>query len=126
MKAMIEVKDLSPAQVSHVARNVPVTGRTFVPGVPRVCVMFELDEGVELHTEMDVVELAGLTVTLAAIGQKAVAEAALIETAGGKLVHIPSRTDTSRCGDVLGDGTCLVHDQHISACDHGSPHPADA
>lgn len=26
------------------------------------------------------------------------------------------RDSTAQCGDVLGDGTCLVHDQHISSC----------
>jgi hypothetical protein len=82
MRATVEVKDLNSAQVAHLARQVPVNGREFLPGIPRVCTMFELAEGVDLHVEMDVAELATLMIRLATIGLRATAEAALVETAG--------------------------------------------
>lgn len=82
MRATVEVKDLNPAQAAYLARQVPVNGREFITGIPRVCAVFELAEGVDLHVEMDVTELAALMVRLATIGLRATAEAALVETSG--------------------------------------------
>lgn len=120
MRTTIEVKDLNPAQVSYVARNVPVGGREFLPGLPRVCAVFQLDEGVDLHVEMDVVELAGLMVTLAGIGLRATAEAALVETAGG-IKTLPWLPSADQVRNLSAAEAAKLAEWGNKPCEHGSP-----
>lgn len=78
MQTQIKVTDLNFVQWEHLVDKVPVNGRDFLPGIPRACVLFELNPGVsELHIEMDLVELAGLMVRLASMGLRAQATAIL-------------------------------------------------
>jgi hypothetical protein len=78
MRTRIKVTDLSLAQWDYLTSKVPVDGREFLAGIPRACVVFELTPDFsELHIEMDLVELAGLMVTLTAMDLRAVAQAAL-------------------------------------------------
>lgn len=78
MRTRIKVMDLSLTQWDYLTTKVPVDGREFLAGIPRACVEFELTPDFNtLHIEMDLVELAGLTVTLAAMDIKDVARAAL-------------------------------------------------
>jgi hypothetical protein len=74
MRIQTTVTDLSPRQMRYVTERVPVDGREFLSGVPRTCTVFELSEGINLHVEMDVVELASLMVTLAGIQVRQVVE----------------------------------------------------
>lgn len=68
MRARIKVTDLNLRQWDHITTQVPVNGRTFVEGVPRLCVEFEVaPELSPLHVEMDVMEFAGLMVRLESI-----------------------------------------------------------
>ena len=65
MRTQIKVTDLNLRQWEYVATKVPVNGREFLGGLPRVCVVFELTEDIsEIHIEMDLIELTGLLVVL--------------------------------------------------------------
>lgn len=98
MHMRTKVKDLSLIQWDYLTTKVPVNGRTFIPGVPRVCVEFELTADFSsLHIEMDVTELAGLLVTLAAMDLRRVAEAALTpDNLSGLLESVRSAADPAR------------------------------
>jgi hypothetical protein len=68
MRTRIKTTDLNLRQWDYLTTNVPVDGREFLPGLPRVCAVFELAPEIsELHIEMDAVELAGLLVVLEGI-----------------------------------------------------------
>jgi hypothetical protein len=68
MRTRIKVADLNLRQWDYLTTNVPVDGRDFLPGLPRVCAVFEVAPEIsELHIEMDAVELAGLLVVLEGI-----------------------------------------------------------
>jgi hypothetical protein len=68
MRARIKVADLNLRQWDYLTTNVPVDGREFLPGLPRVCAVFEVAPEIsELHIEMDAAELAGLLVVLEGI-----------------------------------------------------------
>lgn len=68
MRARIKVTDLNLKQWDYLTTKVPVSGREFLPGLPRVCAVFELAPEIsELHIEMDAAELAGLLVVLEGI-----------------------------------------------------------
>lgn len=68
MRTRIKVTDLNLRQWDYLTTNVPVDGRDFLPGLPRVCAVFELAPEIsEFHIEMDAVELAGLLVVLEGI-----------------------------------------------------------
>ena len=68
MRTRVKVSDLNLRQWEYLQTNVLVTGREFLDGLPRACVVFELTPDMaELHIEMDLVELAGLMITLNAI-----------------------------------------------------------
>jgi hypothetical protein len=68
MRARIKVTELNLRQWDHITTEVPVNGREFLPGLPRVCVVFEVAPEIsELHIEMDVVEFASLMTRLSAI-----------------------------------------------------------
>jgi hypothetical protein len=83
MRTRIKVADLTLSQWDYLTTQVPVNGRTFLPGMPRACVEFELTPDFSsLHIEMDLVELAGLMVVLAGMDLKRLAEVALSETTG--------------------------------------------
>lgn len=83
MRSTIKIKDLSLVQWQYLQHNVPVGGREFLAGLPRVCAVFELTSEVsEFHVEMDMVELTGLLVVLHAMDLKSLAEVALAETSG--------------------------------------------
>ncbi len=65
MRTRVKVTDLNLRQWEYLQTNVLVTGREFADVLPRGCVVFEMVPGMaELHVEMDLVELAGLMVTL--------------------------------------------------------------
>lgn len=78
MHIKIKVKDLNLRQWDYLTTEVPVSGRTFLPGLPRVCVEFELTPDFHsLHIEMDVAEFAGLSTVLEGIkNETAVADIA--------------------------------------------------
>lgn len=83
MRTRIKVADLNLRQWDHLTTQVPVDGRTFLPGIPRVCVEFELTPDFQvLHIEMDLAEFLTLMLRLESIRNEviAVAEAALVET----------------------------------------------
>lgn len=85
MRTRIKVTDLNLRQWDYLVSQVPVDGRTFLPGIPRVCVEFELTPDFnELHIEMDSAEFLTLMLRLENIRNEviAVAEAALAETSG--------------------------------------------
>lgn len=68
MRTRIKVTDLNLRQWDHITTQVPVNGREFLEGVPRLCVEFEMaPELSPLHVEMDVMEFAGLMVRLDSI-----------------------------------------------------------
>lgn len=68
MRTRIKVTDLNLRQWDYLTTNVPVDGRDFLPGLPRVCAVFEVAPEIsELHIEMDLVELTGLLVVLEGI-----------------------------------------------------------
>lgn len=67
MRAEIKVTGLSPGQAEYLRKRVPVTGREFLEGIPRQCVVFELEPGVEFHIEMDTIEYAGVMSNLEAV-----------------------------------------------------------
>jgi hypothetical protein len=86
MRAKIKVTDLNLRQWDYITTKVPVDGRDFVEPIPRACVVFELTPDMsEIHVEMDVVELAGLMVTLESIKN----EPAVAELAEGLLSETP-------------------------------------
>jgi hypothetical protein len=63
MRTEIKVGDLNLRQWGYITENVPVDGRVILEGVPRVCVVFELNEDIQvLHVELDVVEFASILV----------------------------------------------------------------
>ena len=78
MRTNIEVKDLNLRQWDYVQTNVPVDGRTFLPGLPTACVILEVSPDLSaLHVEMDLAEFIGLMLTLENIrNEPAVAELA--------------------------------------------------
>lgn len=77
MHVKTKIKDLTVAQYEYVAANVSVN-REFKGNQVRVCAQFELTTGVELHVELEAIELAGLLRGLAAVERRAAtAEAAL-------------------------------------------------
>lgn len=68
MRTQIEVKDLNLRQWSYITENVPVDGRTFLPGLPTACVVFEVSPDLAaLHVEMDLAEFIGLMLVLESI-----------------------------------------------------------
>jgi hypothetical protein len=76
LRTQIKVLDLTPGQQEYIASNVPVNGRKFLLGLPRVCVEFEFsDDYLSLHVEMHVTEFAALVVVLNEMARTA--EAAL-------------------------------------------------
>jgi hypothetical protein len=76
MRARIKVTDLNLRQWDYVTTQIPVDGREFLPGVPRVCVVFELTPDFsELHVEMDVAEFLTTMVRLESIRNEVVAVA---------------------------------------------------
>jgi hypothetical protein len=84
MRARVKVTDLNLRQWDYVTTQIPVDGREFLPGVPRVCVVFELTPDFsELHVEMDVAELLTTMVRLESIRDEivAIASAALVPDA---------------------------------------------
>jgi hypothetical protein len=90
MHVKVKINDLSLAQWEYLRREVPVGGRDFLPGLPRVCAVFELTAEVtglqvgmdELHVEMDVIELSSVLIRLKGLDIRDQAEAALAETPG--------------------------------------------
>lgn len=78
MRARVKVADLNLRQWDHITTEVPVDGREFLDGLPRVCVVFELTPEIsEVHIEMDVAEFATLMTKLEGIrNEPAVAEVA--------------------------------------------------
>ncbi len=90
MRSTIKIECLSLAQWDYIHHNVAVDGRDFLPGMPRVCAVFELTVGMkEFHVEMDPIELAGLLVVLAGVDlqARARATAARAETPGKREDH---------------------------------------
>lgn len=78
MRTRIKVADLNLRQWDHLTTEVPVDGREFLPGIPRVCAVFELTPDFsELHIEMDVAEFLTLMLRLENIRNETVAMAAL-------------------------------------------------
>lgn len=82
MHTRVKVKDLNLRQWDHLTTEVPVNGREFLEGLPRLCVEFELTADFHsLHIEMDVAEFAGLMTVLEGIKNEAavadIAQAAL-------------------------------------------------
>ena len=92
MRTEIKVSGLSLNQWEYLIDKVPVSGREFMAGVPRVCAVFELDrnDGIQLHIEMDIVELTGLIVRFAAIEARDLARAALAPDEPPRLYRLPS------------------------------------
>ena len=80
MRTRVKVADLNLRQWDHLTTEVPVNGREFLDGLPRLCVEFELTPDLHsLHIEMDVAEFATLMTRLHGIRNEAIslAEAAL-------------------------------------------------
>lgn len=80
MRTRIKVTDLNLRQWDYLTTEVPVTGRTFLPGLPTACVVFELTPDFsELHIEMDLAEFTSLMTHLGSIRNEVVvtAQAAL-------------------------------------------------
>lgn len=122
MRATVEVKDLNPAQNLYVLKNVPVNGREFLPGLPRVCVVFDMGEAIQLHVEMDVTELATIMVRLTTIGLRATAEAALVETTGeleGK--PLPWLPSADQVRHLSATQAAKLAEWGNAPCEHGSP-----
>lgn len=91
MRTTVKIKDLSLAQWQYIQKTVPVNGRDFLPGLPRLCAVFELTAEVEeFHVDMDVMELAMLLAVLHAMDLKQHAEAELVETTGDAAAIIRS------------------------------------
>lgn len=85
MRTQITVTDLNLRQWDHLVTQVPVDGRTFLPGIPVLCVGFKLNPDIsELHIQMDAAEFLTLMLRLENIRNEviAVAHAALVETTG--------------------------------------------
>lgn len=78
MHTRVKVTDLNLRQWDHLTTEVPVNGREFLDGLPRLCVEFELTPDFhQLHIEMDVAEFATLMTKLEGIrNEPAVAEVA--------------------------------------------------
>lgn len=78
MHTRVKVRDLNLRQWDHLTTEVPVNGREFLDGLPRLCVEFELTPDFhQLHIEMDVAEFATLMTKLEGIrNEPAVAEVA--------------------------------------------------
>lgn len=124
MHTNITVTDLNSRQWEYLTTEVPVDGRTFLDGLPRLCVEFArtfLDSPAQLHIEMDVAEFATRMIRLEGIKNEIPVSLPTLPTADQ--VRNLSAKDAvalaramNECGDVLGDGTCRVHDRHISAC----------
>lgn len=78
MRTRVKVADLNLRQWDHLTTEVPVNGREFLDGLPRLCVEFELTPDLhQLHIEMDVAEFATLMIRLEGIrNEPAVAEVA--------------------------------------------------
>lgn len=78
MHTRVKVVDLNLRQWDHITTEVPVNGREFLEGLPRLCVEFELTPDFSsLHIEMDVAEFATLMTRLEGIkNEPAVAEVA--------------------------------------------------
>lgn len=105
MHTRVKVKDLNLRQWDHLTTEVPVNGREFLDGLPRLCVEFELTPDFHsLHIEMDVAEFATVMTRLEGIKNEAavaaLAEAALSETPG------TGADGTIPCPD--GDAGCEV------------------
>jgi hypothetical protein len=68
MHTRVKVIDLNLRQWDHLTTEVPVNGREFLDGLPRLCVEFELTPDFSsLHIEMDVAEFATLMTKLEGI-----------------------------------------------------------
>jgi hypothetical protein len=78
MHTRVKVRDLNLRQWDHLTTEVPVNGREFLDGLPRLCVEFELAPEVSsLHIEMDVAEFATIMTRIESIrNEPAVAEVA--------------------------------------------------
>lgn len=68
MHTRVKVKDLNLRQWDHLTTEVPVNGREFLDGLPRLCVEFELTPDFHsLHIEMDVAEFATIMTRIESI-----------------------------------------------------------
>jgi hypothetical protein len=68
------VTGLTGQQWDYIFNTVPVGSRNFPPDVLRVCVVFELDPGTELHVEMELGEFTTTAVMLQIIADHAAME----------------------------------------------------
>ena len=99
MRTEIKVTDLNLRQWDYLTTNVPVDGREFLPGLPRVCAVFELAPEIsELHIEMDAVEFAVLLVRLESIRDNPDPDPALVVQAALTPDALPGEQDSRACG----------------------------
>lgn len=75
MRTRIKVTDLNLRQWDYLTTEVPVNGRTFLEGLPRACVVFELTPDLsELHIEMELVEFSTVMLRLNSIRNEVAVE----------------------------------------------------
>lgn len=103
MRTRIKVTDLNLRQWDYLTTEVPVNGRTFLEGLPRACVVFELTPDMaELHIEMELVEFSTIMIRLNSIRNEVVttAQAALTpDELPDALEDIRNQADPSRAAE---------------------------
>lgn len=102
MRTRVKVTDINLAQWDYLTTEVPVNGREFLDGLPRLCVEFELTPDFhQLHIEMDVTEFATVMTRLEGIRNTGlVAEAALTPDAlPDALEEIRNAADPTRAAE---------------------------
>jgi hypothetical protein len=112
MRLKVEIDDLTPEQWDQAQKTLK-TSYDIPENASRVCLTLVHGEE-ERHVETPVSALTSLLWGMSlALAFEALGEA--VKTSTRWAPDDDRLPDDRQCGDVLGDGTCLVHDRHISA-----------
>ena len=120
MRTRIVVAELSPGQWDWLRRNLPKP-RDFATDAIRMCVVFELEPGVEQHLELNPREFVGLMTRLHVVTRTV--EAALVETTGPISCDqpgLPRLPTAEQVRNLSADGAADLARRLSEPCKHGS------